>query len=93
MNLDEVNFEELGLLWPILFVFLLFVNLAPWFVAIARQHRNSGAILVLVLLLGWTIIGWTVALIWAMYRDKDDPPLGAKTNPFDPHHRPRTPHF
>lgn len=33
------------------------------------NKRNSGAIIILNLLLGWTLIGWVVALIWALTND------------------------
>ncbi len=33
---------------------------------IGRNKRNVGAILTLNLLLGWTVVGWVVALEWAM---------------------------
>lgn len=37
---------------------------------IAGWHKkNVGAILTLNLLLGWTFIGWVVALVWAMTHD------------------------
>jgi Superinfection immunity protein len=54
--------------------FLLIVLLAvsaamfyflPSFVAMARGHQNGTAILVLNLLLGWSFVGWVVALVWA----------------------------
>ncbi len=37
----------------------------PTAIAIFRSHR-IGAVFVLNLLTGWTIIGWIVALIWAL---------------------------
>lgn len=37
----------------------------PWVVAIVRSHPRRGAIALLTLLLGWTVIGWIIALIWA----------------------------
>lgn len=37
----------------------------PLLVAIARGHANRLAIGVLNLLLGWTLLGWVAALIWA----------------------------
>ena len=37
----------------------------PSIVAIARDHRNAGPIFLLNLLLGWTFIGWVVALVWS----------------------------
>ena len=39
--------------------------LLPSLVARARRHRNVNAITVLNLFLGWTVLGWLVALIWA----------------------------
>jgi len=37
--------------------------------AIGWNKRNSNAILALNLLLGWTFIGWIVALIWSLSKD------------------------
>jgi hypothetical protein len=37
----------------------------PTAVALFRGHHNKGAIIVLNLFLGWTLIGWVVALVWA----------------------------
>jgi hypothetical protein len=38
----------------------------PTIIAIVRKKYNIGAILVLNFFLGWTFIGWIVALIWAV---------------------------
>ena len=38
----------------------------PGFVAAMRGHHNVAAIVVLNLFLGWTLLGWVVALVWAM---------------------------
>ena len=32
---------------------------------VAYRKRNGGAICVLNLLLGWTLLGWVVAMLWA----------------------------
>lgn len=45
---------------------LMFCGLLPSFVAFVRRHHNRYAILVLNILLGWTIIGWAVALVWSL---------------------------
>lgn len=37
----------------------------PAFIAGMRGHQNAAAIFVLNLFLGWTFIGWVVALVWA----------------------------
>lgn len=44
----------------------------PLTVALARQHRQGGAISLLNLLLGWTILGWVGALIWAVSASPTD---------------------
>jgi hypothetical protein len=41
------------------------VYFTPWFVANKRNHPNRRSIGFLNLLLGWTFIGWVVALVWA----------------------------
>jgi Superinfection immunity protein len=43
----------------------LICNFFPTYVAIARRHNNCGSIFVLNLFLGWTLIGWVVALVWS----------------------------
>jgi len=45
------------------FAFCLLVYFLPSI--IAHEKRSFGGIFVLNLLLGWTVIGWFVALIWA----------------------------
>ena len=40
--------------------------LLPFTVAAFRHHRNLGGIFLLNLFLGWTLVGWVVALIWAV---------------------------
>lgn len=39
---------------------------APAIVAFERKHHNKWAIGALNVLLGWTIIGWIIGLIWSM---------------------------
>lgn len=41
----------------------------PSIVAFARGKRDAASIFVLNLLLGWTAIGWVVALVWALKHD------------------------
>jgi hypothetical protein len=58
------------LLIPVIAVVIYFV---PSFVAARRRHRNEIAIFVLNLLLGWTLLGWVAALVWACTSDVDRP--------------------
>src|SRR5262245_17300696 len=44
---------------------MLIIYLLPMIVAYCRGHYRIMAIVVLNLLLGWTLLGWVAALIWA----------------------------
>jgi hypothetical protein len=44
---------------------LLALYFLPWVVAGYRGHRNAMAIGVLNILLGWTVLGWVAAMVWA----------------------------
>jgi len=48
---------------------LLPVYFLPSISAQLGHRRNAGAIFVLNLLLGWTLLGWVAALVWAMVKD------------------------
>jgi hypothetical protein len=48
-------------------VFLaLVIYLLPALIAGGRKHHQQGAILGLNLLLGWTLLGWIAAFVWAL---------------------------
>ena len=63
------------------FIFFPFFGLGtlfyflPTIVAFARSKRDLLSIFLLNLFLGWTLIGWIVALVWAA---KVDAPLPAR---------------
>jgi len=42
---------------------------APSIVAVLRKKTNLAAIIVLNALLGWSLIGWVIAMIWAVSTD------------------------
>lgn len=44
---------------------LIALHFLPWIIALMRNHHNTVAIFLVNLLLGWTLIGWVVALIWS----------------------------
>jgi len=48
-----------------LVVIVLVAYVLPAIIARSRDHHNSGAILALNLLLGWTLVGWVAAFVWA----------------------------
>ncbi len=41
----------------------------PSIIALARNKRDITAIVLLNFFLGWTMIGWVVALVWAVKTD------------------------
>ena len=41
----------------------------PAIIAFGCSKRDAVSILVLNLLLGWTMIGWVIALVWALKQD------------------------
>ena len=41
----------------------------PAIIGALRHKRNKGAIFALNFFLGWTMIGWVVALVWALMKD------------------------
>lgn len=53
--------------------------LAPVVIAVWRGHPNTAAICVVDVLLGWTCIGWVVALAWSM--TAFDRPMTRTTRP------------
>jgi hypothetical protein len=56
----------LGFLFFPIFGFGFVMYFLPSIIAFARSKRDSTSILVLNLLLGWTAIGWVIALVWAV---------------------------
>lgn len=46
-------------------IVVLVLYFLPTFFAMTRSHHNSTAIFLLNLLLGWTLLGWVIALVWS----------------------------
>lgn len=44
----------------------------PAVIAFTRGHHNRVAIFILNLLLGWTVLGWVAAIVWACTAIKGD---------------------
>lgn len=41
------------------------IYFAPAVTACLREHHNALAVFILNLFLGWTLLGWVLALVWA----------------------------
>lgn len=52
---------------------LFALYLLPGIVAERRGHHNKGAIIILNILLGWTVIGWIAALVWSATAVRREP--------------------
>ena len=50
-------------------IVLLGIYFLPAIVACLNKKKNAGGVFVLNTLLGWTGIGWIIALIWAVCMD------------------------
>lgn len=59
---DRTTTRSDGVIAVVLVVFAYFF---PSLVAGVRHHHNATAILVLNIFLGWTVLGWIVALVWS----------------------------
>jgi hypothetical protein len=53
----------------VVIIFLLLgLYFLPAIIACSRAHQNAAAVFFLNLLLGWTLIGWVAAFIWALMK-------------------------
>ena len=60
-------------------VFILTIYFVPAIVALVRSHRQKGAIIALNVFLGWTLLGWVIALVWA-FTNPSGPVAGVSVN-------------
>ncbi|MGQ3683919.1 MAG: superinfection immunity protein [Candidatus Loosdrechtia sp.] len=49
---------------------LLAIYFIPTIVACNREHPSKAAIFVLNIFLGWTFLGWVIALVWSFTSTK-----------------------
>lgn len=52
-------------------VILFAIYLLPTIIASNRSHPNVAPIAVINIFLGWTLLGWVVALAWSVSSHKD----------------------
>jgi len=54
----------------LVFIVMLLISFGmyflPSFVANSKKHKNLTGIILLNLLLGWTFLGWVIALVWSV---------------------------
>lgn len=51
---------------------LFALYMLPSIAALVRKQPNATGIIILNLLLGWTVLGWIAALIWAVQDVKEE---------------------
>ena len=67
------------ILWILAGIAGLFIYFLPLFVAMARGCKSTLGIFVVDLFLGWSLIGWVVALAWAVSGEKQlKPSIGVQ---------------
>ena len=65
-------FGASALVWIMLIGFALYF--VPTIVAHFNKKTNFAAIFILNIFLGWTLVGWVIALVWAVMREPEQRP-------------------
>jgi ABC-type sugar transport system permease subunit len=60
------------LLFAVIITLLSLFYFLPFAIAFNGKRANTGAIFALNLFLGWSLIGWVIALVWALKEEKVD---------------------
>jgi hypothetical protein len=74
------TFSKAMATWGLVLLAVIFAGyFLPAIIAHRRGHRNAIAIFVLNLSLGWTVIGWIAAVVWAFTDEgaADSAPAGS----------------
>lgn len=50
----------------------LVIYFLPFIIALMRNHSQKVAIFFLDLFLGWSFVGWVVALVWSFIKEKNN---------------------
>ena len=64
MRIGVFGLPEL-IIYLIVILIVLAIYFLPAIIAMKRDKSNKNAILLLNLFLGWTFLGWVVALVWS----------------------------
>lgn len=49
----------------VIILVIILIYFLPGLIANGRDHKNTAAIFILNLFLGWTALGWIISLVWA----------------------------
>ena len=61
MQMQNLSVAEIGLI-----ILMFGLYLLPSLISFLRRNKNYPPIFLLNLLLGWTGIGWVIALVWSV---------------------------
>jgi T4 superinfection immunity protein len=68
----------------VILILLFLIGVAIWwipgFIASARKHHNCVSIWLVTLFLGWSFIGWVIALVWAFSNPSPAQPIVIHNN-------------
>jgi len=53
-------------------IVIIIIYFLPILIALVRNKKNGCAIFALNFFLGWTFIGWVIALVWALAYEEDN---------------------
>ena len=50
----------------LMLIAVVFIYMLPTLIAFGREHRRRMDVTVVNILFGWTLIGWLLAIVWAL---------------------------
>ncbi len=50
---------------------LAFIHFLPMIIALKRNHKNKIPIILINIFLGWSLVGWVIALVWATKKNEN----------------------
>jgi hypothetical protein len=53
------------ILMLIVVLILVYIHFLPTIIALKKNHNNKVPIILINIFLGWSLVGWVVALVWA----------------------------
>jgi Superinfection immunity protein len=57
--------------WTRILLLIATVSFVPSIIPLTRRYRLVAAIVLLDILLGWTLLGWIIALVWSFTGDSN----------------------